>query len=380
MLRPAAGFILATVLLLVAGIGANAAPQENHAARAIGAVVQLTEYTALKTHNQGPQSARGVIYFIDGLDASLRMSDSFKATYPYLSELNSRYGWDIINAKYPNAQKDVATSIARSSGYVHERIKNLRAQGYRRVVLAGQSWGAWLSIEIAKRDASEKLVDAMMLMAPAAYGPKVWNGAYNPHYLQNLTEYVRSIKAVRTPTVAVFFEGDEFDPGERGEVTEAFFLRNKVPLLLIDRPAGFSGHGAGWLPTFADLYGDCIGNFLQSPRTASCDSANSPVAAAKSLDEAEVAHARGSRLLKPEELAGRSFILTSPSLQVQTLGFGANKVEIATTDEMFDAELAQSGRETCIGKRCFRVYRQASGRYLTFEDTGKFVGWMEKID
>jgi len=344
----------------------------------------LTEFTALNIVNAGPEKAYGAIYFIDGLDPSAPAAEDFKPTYPYLQALNSRFGWDVFNARYPHSDPDVAQSIPRSLQFVGKRIAALKAQGYKRVVIAGQSWGAWLSINLANvKDVASNL-DGLLIVAPAAYGSRIWHGKDNPYYLQNLTDYVRHIKTVRTPTVAVFFDGDAYDPGERGDLTDAFYRRSETPLLLIDRPAGFIGHGAGWLPPFADRFAACIDTFLRTPGLSTpgprrCQGSDPATPEKDEPVEAQLMNDRHLAPVKPADLAGRQFILTSPEIEVRVLTFGPDNVEIATADGVFDADLPSGNDEACLGDECFRLYRLSDDRYLGFRENGSFAGWLTPV-
>lgn len=341
----------------------------------------LTEFTALNIQNAGPEKAKGVIYFIDGLDPQARAADNFKPTFPYLHTLNAQFGWDVINAKYPNSKSDVGHSIPPSVEFVVTRIKALRAQGYKKVIIAGQSWGGWVSINVARTNNASKELDGLLIVAPAAYGARIWDGKDNPYYMQNFTEYVRDVKAVRTPTIAVFFAGDEFDPGERGEVTDALFFRARTPLLLINRPAGFIGHGAAWLPPFADIFAACIDDFLRAPQTKECKNVDPTphLEDNPAITEAQVLKNEEFTPVRQVELTGRQFILTSPDISVRILKFGRNSIEVATADGMLDTDIQSNDNEACLADECYRLYRASKDKYIGFREDGSFAGWLAPI-
>src|SRR6185369_1978871 len=69
----------------------------------------------------GPQIARGVVVYSHG---------------------RSLTGWDVLRFNRP-ADED---TLPASSQDLTARAKALKAQGYRRVILTGQSFGAFLSI------------------------------------------------------------------------------------------------------------------------------------------------------------------------------------------------------------------------------------------
>jgi hypothetical protein len=87
----------------------------------------------------------------------------------------------------------------------------LKHKGYRRVVLAGQSFGAFISLSAAGRSDA---VDVAIGTAPAAYG----SARSNPTgYTLNATRLYDLLGNVRRE---LFFEGDVFDPGGRGPIAD----------------------------------------------------------------------------------------------------------------------------------------------------------------
>jgi pimeloyl-ACP methyl ester carboxylesterase len=146
------------------------------------------EYTPLKLHNKGPGQADGVIYFVEGLDKNDRSRDDFRATYPIVYQKNQRFGWDVVEAKFPNNADHGISSIAQSSNHVIARLAQLRGEGYKKIVLAGQSWGAWVSIDVAARRTADKPMDSLLLIAPANYGMKQYGGKPNEFFVLNKTE------------------------------------------------------------------------------------------------------------------------------------------------------------------------------------------------
>lgn len=341
--------------------------------------LKLTEYVSLKVQNHGPDKAEGVVYFLDGLDPSNRVADNFLVTYPYVYELNTKHGWDVISAKFPNSEHDAGQSLQRASEYVYARIRELKAQGYRRIVLGGQSWGAWVSIDVARHDVDAKVVDALLLTAPAFYGTKYWRGKENASYYQNLTEYVKSIKHVRTPTVATFFQGDEFDPGTRGDITAAFYAQNDVPLMLFDNPPGFAGHGAGWLPSFADVFGGCMAAFFKAPEQARCEVDAARAVEAATPSEYRVKADSAAEPVRQTDLVDKSFILVAPTTQVRLVKFGRGKLEVATAAGSSDFDLAADDSRTCLDDGCYRAYRLKDGRLVAFDESGAFRGWLDPV-
>src|SRR6516165_9980138 len=119
--------IFASAALLIAALCHTASP----------ATVQptLVEDVPWLVKNQGPGTAKGVIYFVHGYARTQPIIDDFKGAQPFLVDLN-RQGWDIIGAKYPYSGSGArATDLIGSVGPgLAARVVALRKEGYQRVV------------------------------------------------------------------------------------------------------------------------------------------------------------------------------------------------------------------------------------------------------
>ena len=106
------------------------------------AELQLSEATPWLVKNAGPQQAKGVIYWMNGYTKDPPVFDRFRLP-PYFLKTLSQQGWDVINTKVPARR---ATMMPWELGpqavdFVRRRVRDLRASGYKRVVVAGHSWG-----------------------------------------------------------------------------------------------------------------------------------------------------------------------------------------------------------------------------------------------
>jgi pimeloyl-ACP methyl ester carboxylesterase len=153
---------------------------------------------------------------------------------------------------------------------VARRLKELKAQGYARIFVGGQSVGGWTALVLSTQRGLP--LDGTILLVPAccAWGPGNDAVPNNPEFANNKLYFDQLIQRVLYPTVAVFFDQDSFEPGDRGANAAATLTQHGVPGLIIDHPPGFSGHGAGWLPVFDYGYRDCIVAFLRAPRATQC--------------------------------------------------------------------------------------------------------------
>jgi dienelactone hydrolase len=154
-------------------------------------------------------------------------------------------------------------TLSNSASGLAEEVHRLKQQGYRQVALAGQSFGAFLSLMAA--DTSDD-VDAVIATAPAAYGSF---SEFYDSWRNNATKLYPLVEQVRRARVMVFyFHGDDFDPGGRGEHTRDILAARKLPHVVIDQPPQLTTHWAAASPQFARLFGGCILGFLNASQVA----------------------------------------------------------------------------------------------------------------
>lgn len=228
-----------------------------------------------------PGVAKGLktlFYYIHGFDGHARNHSPLPEYF--VSEIQNTRGWDVIDGNYPrtgvNEIRRAGGSNFGSAVFLARRLKELKAQGYQRIYVGGQSWGGWTSLDLATMPGLP--LDGVVLVVPACGG---WRSTGpnrdDPSYENNKIFFDQLIARARYPTAAVFFLGDEYEPGERGAGAAEVLTRRGVANLIIDHPPGFSGHGSAWFPAFDYLYGDCIANFLESPRTGQCPQRRIPL-------------------------------------------------------------------------------------------------------
>jgi dienelactone hydrolase len=194
---------------------------------------------------KGPQAAKGAVIWNHGVNF-LYGSEAAEAPLPMLTALFRDQGWDVFRLLRPRMSEEPR----RSAEEVVARARQLKAEGYRRVVLAGQSGGAWLSLMAASRSDD---IHAVIANAPA------WYGTDRPTYLKNgfvLFDHIADIRRGRI--MITYFADDPYDPGGRGAKSEELLAAQNVPHLVIDRPEGFSGHGSGNSGLFLRRFGGCL--------------------------------------------------------------------------------------------------------------------------
>lgn len=203
---------------------------------------------------RGPANAKGAVIYSHGLARVAEASSEM----PFILDSLEESGWDVYRLQRRWAEDILPASVAVLSA----ALRKLRADGYARVVLVGQSFGGWISLVVAS---GSEPVHAVIALAPAAFGTR--NDSAN--WTQNadgLYELAEVVKAGRT--LVFLFDNDEFDPGERGERLREIFDRRDIAAQVIDRPFGLAGHGAGLSRGFARRFGPCLRDYVETTSPA----------------------------------------------------------------------------------------------------------------
>jgi hypothetical protein len=205
-------------------------------------------------HMLGASAANGAVIWSHG--RSLTEEDSKSPTPSYIETFRT-LGWDAFRF---NRQRD-RDSLRAGSRSLAWFAAVLKARGYRTVALAGQSYGAFMSLMAADVSAD---IDAVVAIAPAAFGPVEDNptrGALNASRLYPVLDRIR-----RARVMLFFFKDDIYDPGGRGARSEQILTALPRMHLVVDRPAGLETHWAGGSGKFAARFGPCIVAFASSGR------------------------------------------------------------------------------------------------------------------
>src|SRR6266853_715569 len=182
----------------------------------------------------GGERAQGAVIWSHG--RSLETECSLAPTPEYIGAFRAA-GWDTFRLNRPRAGDTQPVSGAALA----EAADALKHRGYRRVVLAGQSFGA---------------------------------------FAQNATGLYDLLGAVRRARVALFFfEGDVFDPGGRGPVVDQILAAHGLTHVVVDRPAGLPTHWAAAGTAFATEYASCLVAFAAGDLGASTLDCRTQVAA-----------------------------------------------------------------------------------------------------
>ncbi|MDX2102663.1 MAG: alpha/beta fold hydrolase [Alphaproteobacteria bacterium] len=170
-------------------------------------------------------------------------------------------GWDI--AVFDRSRAEDQLTVGRDR--LVEAIAHLRGHGYRRVVLAGHSRGAWLALLAAT--AAELAPDAVIALAPAIHGT---NRPGNVRFQQALPQWLELVAALppRVGLALVTFRADPFDPDPQARAAAAASPRCHA--FLLPEPPWSEGHGGGMDLGFARAFGPLITQFLRDTHAAHC--------------------------------------------------------------------------------------------------------------
>jgi pimeloyl-ACP methyl ester carboxylesterase len=200
--------------------------------------------------NKGPQTAAGLIVWSHGYRSGNDATSS--APQPWIGRfINAGYDLYRFDREWIRDWPGDATQLA-------EAARQAKAMGYRRIILAGQSAGGWVSLAATLRGAP---VDGVISISAAHHG-EVKDMRDVSIARSEWQQIVRGLKP-GPRLVVVNFAGDAYDVGGRMEDASAAFAQSGVQADVISNPVGFSGHGAGSDFAFARKFGACIQAFIE---------------------------------------------------------------------------------------------------------------------
>jgi pimeloyl-ACP methyl ester carboxylesterase len=200
----------------------------------------------------GAERAHGVVIWNHGISGT---TESYLSPAPPAFRLLQARGWDVVIVKRHNlAETDAESSAARAVARTLEEVRARRAAGYRRVVLAGQSFGGHVALEAADGNSD---VFAVVAMAPGLRHRAASGGL-------DAIATERQLARLRAGRVVLVLPGEDalFGSAVRGPGVEAALRAHRASYLLIDESSEVRGHAAGMTGRFALRYGACLADFL----------------------------------------------------------------------------------------------------------------------
>lgn len=168
-------------------------------------------------------------------------------------------GWDLWRFDRAGGPDPLAAGAERLAA----GTAALRDLGYRRIVLLGESRGAFIAL-VALRHAG--LADAVVLAAPAAHGR---SAERRPQALADFAAALQAASPQAARRLALLLFADDSwdpDPAQRAALFAAASRRLGVAALLVDRPVAPVGHGGLQEPDFATRLAPCLLRFLDLDR------------------------------------------------------------------------------------------------------------------
>lgn len=200
---------------------------------------------------RGPRLANGLIVWSHGYMAGRNATDSAPQTW--IGRF-TRAGYDLyrFDREWIADWASDATALAIA-------VRKAREMGYRRIVLAGQSAGGWVSLAALARGAP---VDGVIAVAAAHHGEvaKMRDTTRARSEWQNVLQALKPGPRV----VVVNFAADTYDVGGRMADARSILAKSGVDGVIIDEPEGFKGHGAGSNPAFGRKFGSCMFAFVET--------------------------------------------------------------------------------------------------------------------
>lgn len=221
------------------------------------AIQPLTLDPLFRLH--GPTRAAGAIIWSHGRGATSdgRRADRRSAPAATIMRTLGNAGWDVYRAdRAPADDTNTWGTAALTLG-----VEKLRAQGYAKIIVAGQSAGAWISMMAMDR------VDglyAVVALSPATHGNRTVRTTQRAAALREFDELLNRRRSPETRVVVALFDNDDYDPdpAERVRIARDRAQVPGMPLLLIDHPADLSGHVAGTELPMAQRFSACLRDFV----------------------------------------------------------------------------------------------------------------------
>ena len=203
----------------------------------------------------GPDRANGIIIWNHGISGT---NPSWRAPAPPAFRLLQARGWDVIMLKRHNlAETMPGGPLNRSVERTLQEAAAQRKLGYRKVVLAGQSFGGYVTLEAI--DTSPDVFAAIAL------APGVRSTSADSRFDATAIEQI--LQHARVGRLALVFPKDDalFRNTARGERAQPILARRHFPYLMVDETSEITGHGGGVTGRFALRYGLCLAEFLAAP-------------------------------------------------------------------------------------------------------------------
>lgn len=212
---------------------------------------------------KGPAAAHGVVIWNHGVKGN---QEQGTAPPPSFIRQLAQAGWDVIRIKRDGLnESNWTTAGLRHVKRTVEEVEAATAKGYKRIVLAGQSYGGAITLETARRIP----VYAIMPSAPGTGVSAVSLGSpmIDAQGTAHLYESLKDGKFERAVPILPFADEYASASPERGaRAREILAARGVAFLPLDDISTQLVGHGASSSSLMWFAYGACVVAFLDPAR------------------------------------------------------------------------------------------------------------------
>lgn len=213
---------------------------------------------------KGPAAAKGLVLWSHGVNGD---KEQYKSPPPPIVRRLERAGWDVVKINRNNLyEHGWSSSGVRHRDDAIARALAAKAQGYKSVILAGQSYGGAISLEA---NAKATGIDGVLALSPG-HGSDAVSGAtgYGNIY-RNLNHYLLdALSAQKGGRVVVLAAPDDpYSPdrsigsGFGAEMRVALAASGR-PFVVFDETGPIHGHFAGLTSQFSWWFGGCVLKFL----------------------------------------------------------------------------------------------------------------------
>ncbi len=225
-----------------------------------GAGNALAQYTILEgmpdLPNKGPATALGVVIWNHGVFGS---HDQARFPPPAYVATLMRAGWDVRRI----ARDGLYENNWSAAGTLHvnrtmEEARAATAQGYKRVVLAGQSYGGGITQEAAR-------AIEVWAIIPSASGFGTRDAGSPGAGAGKTAELRRALsdtKAQRIVGIYPLLDENALGAADRGVVARAVATERGLTYLPLDERSALVGHGGSSSAQMNLSYGACIAQFI----------------------------------------------------------------------------------------------------------------------
>ncbi len=207
---------------------------------------------------RGPAASLGLVIWNHGLDGT---HSQYQFAPPLLLRGLAARGWDVVKLnRDPTWENSWSNAGRRHVARNLEEIAAARSKGYRRIIVAGQSYGGAIALAVA---GETRDLFAVIAAAPGTGQSTNANGVITDKWSHAIAgqTYDQLRDAAPTRLVAIFPANDEFIGIARGVEARAILGARHMPFLLVDETAPLHGHGAAYGAAF-NPYASCIAAFL----------------------------------------------------------------------------------------------------------------------